>query len=170
MPSRKTLVGWVGWLDMREPMLELFGPGFAAGYPLLFLLVLGVVARAAVGPCESLLTMSGHQNVCAMVYALTLVVNIGLSMVLIPHFGLWGAAIATALSMAFEVLTADSRLAGAALVMEETPVLLRCRDCSREFTPDPPTAAFAPCPGCGQELGHTVVSGRELYIEYLELE
>lgn len=89
-------------LVLGEPMLVLFGPGFEAGYPLLFLLVLGVVARAAVGPCESLLTMSGNQNICAMVYALTLVVNIGLSMVLIPYFGLWGAATATAVSMAFE--------------------------------------------------------------------
>ena len=26
------------------------------------------------------------------------------------------------------------------------------------------------CPGCGEELGHAVLSGRELYIEYLELE
>ena len=89
-------------LVLGEPMLELFGPGFEAGYPLLFLLVLGVVARSAVGPCESLLTMSGHQNVCALVYALTLAVNIGLNMVLIPQFGLWGAAIATAVAMAFE--------------------------------------------------------------------
>ena len=108
--ARET-VAWTFWpslamalivLLLGEPMLILFGPGFEAGYPLLFLLVVGVVARAAVGPCESLLTMSGHQNVCAMVYALTLVVNIGLSIVLIPHFGLWGAATATAFSMAFE--------------------------------------------------------------------
>ena len=52
-------------LALGEPMLMLFGPGFEAGYPLLFLLVIGVVARAAVGPCESLLTMSGNQNICA---------------------------------------------------------------------------------------------------------
>jgi len=108
--ARET-VAWTFWpsvamalivLALGEPMLVLFGPGFDAGYPLLFLLVLGVVARAAVGPCESLLTMSGHQNICAFVYALTLAVNIGLSMLLIPEFGLWGAATATALSMMFE--------------------------------------------------------------------
>ena len=89
-------------LALGEPMLMLFGPGFDAGYPLLFLLVFGVVARAAVGPCESLLTMSGNQNICAFVYAMTLALNIALSVVLIPHFGLWGAAIATASSMIFE--------------------------------------------------------------------
>ena len=48
------------------------------------------------GPAESLLTMSGNQNICAVVYALTLALNIALSVVLIPAFGLWGAAIATA--------------------------------------------------------------------------
>ncbi|MGE4535766.1 MAG: hydrogenase maturation nickel metallochaperone HypA [Desulfovibrio sp.] len=74
-----------------------------------------------------------------------------------------------ALETAFEVLTIDSRLAGAKLEMEETPVVLRCRACGREFTPEG-DSAFAPCPGCGEELGHTVLSGRELYIEYLELE
>jgi O-antigen/teichoic acid export membrane protein len=89
-------------LVLGQPMLWLFGPGFDAGYPLLFLLVLGVVARAAVGPCESLLTMSGNQNICAFVYALTLAVNVGLSMVLIPRIGLWGAAIGTAVAMIFE--------------------------------------------------------------------
>jgi len=108
--ARET-VSWTFWpsllmaavvLGLGEPMLSLFGPEFSAGYPLLFLLVLGVAARAAVGPCESLLTMSGNQNVCAAVYALTLAFNIGLNVVLIPHFHLWGAAISTTLAMVFE--------------------------------------------------------------------
>ena len=108
--ARET-VSWTFWpsllmamvvLVLGKPMLMLFGPEFDSGYPLLFLLVGGVVARAAVGPAESLLTMSGNQNICAAVYAMTLVINIGLSVLLIPAFGLWGAAIATALSMIFE--------------------------------------------------------------------
>lgn len=108
--ARET-VSWTFWpsllmafvvLALGKPMLMLFGPGFDAGYPLLFLLVAGVVARAAVGPCESLLTMSGNQNVCAFVYALTLAVNVALSVLLIPRLGLWGAAIATAGAMVFE--------------------------------------------------------------------
>jgi O-antigen/teichoic acid export membrane protein len=108
--ARET-VSWTFWpsllmallvLVLGEPMLSLFGPEFVAGYPLLFLLVFGVVARAAVGPCESLLTMSGNQNICAAVYAMTLAFNIGLNLVLIPLFGLWGAAMATAFAMIFE--------------------------------------------------------------------
>jgi O-antigen/teichoic acid export membrane protein len=108
--ARET-VSWTFWpslamalvvLVLGEFMLKLFGPGFDAGYPLLFVLVFGVVARAAVGPCESLLTMSGNQNICALVYALTLAINVSLNVVLIPQFGLWGAAIATAVAMIFE--------------------------------------------------------------------
>jgi O-antigen/teichoic acid export membrane protein len=106
-------VSWTFWpslvmalavLAFGEFMLTLFGPGFDAGYPLLFLLVVGVVARSAVGPAESLLTMTGNQNVCAFVYALTLALNIALSIALIPVFGLWGAAIATTVSMVFEAV------------------------------------------------------------------
>jgi O-antigen/teichoic acid export membrane protein len=108
--ARET-VSWTFWpslfmallvLVLGKPMLMLFGPEFSSGYPLLFLLVSGVVARAAVGPCESLLTMSGNQNICAGVYAMTLALNIGLNVMLIPLFGLWGAAFATAFAMVFE--------------------------------------------------------------------
>jgi O-antigen/teichoic acid export membrane protein len=108
--ARET-VSWTFWpsllmavvvLALGKPMLMLFGPDFDQGFPLLFLLIFGVVARAAVGPCESLLTMSGNQNVCAAVYALTLALNVALSMALIPWLGLWGAATATAVAMIFE--------------------------------------------------------------------
>lgn len=108
--ARET-VSWTFWpslamalvvLALGKPMLMLFGPDFDQGYPLLFLLCAGVVARAAVGPAESLLTMSGNQNVCAVVYGLTLALNVALAVVLIPLLGLWGAAIATSAAMSFE--------------------------------------------------------------------
>lgn len=85
-------------------LLDLFGPGFGEGYPLLFVLVAGIVARASVGPAESLLTMSGHQKACAIAYAMTLALNIGLNVLLIPRFGLWGAAMATSAAMIFEAM------------------------------------------------------------------
>ena len=108
--ARET-VSWTFWpslfmavvvLAIGEPMLRLFGPGFEAGYPLLFVLVIGVVARAAVGPAESLLTMTGNQTICALVFAVTLALNIALNFALIPAYGLWGAAIATSLAMVLE--------------------------------------------------------------------
>ena len=92
-------------LVFGEFLLGLFGPGFESGYPLLFVLVAGVLARACVGPAESVLTMSGNQNVCAVVYAVTLALNIALNFLLIPVYGLWGAALATAIAMSIEALS-----------------------------------------------------------------
>ncbi len=86
-----------GW-----PLLALFGREFTQGYPLLFILIFGVIARASVGPCESLLSMSGNQNICALLYALALIVNVSLNLTLIPLSGLSGAAIATVCAMATE--------------------------------------------------------------------
>ena len=108
--ARET-VAWTFWPSLAmglfvllagRPLLMLFGPEFTAGYPLLYVLVAGVIARACVGPAESLLTMSGHQNICAVVYALTLAVNLIGNAILIPQIGLWGAAIATTAAMIFE--------------------------------------------------------------------
>ncbi|MBE7185903.1 MAG: oligosaccharide flippase family protein [Methylobacterium mesophilicum] len=110
--ARET-VSWTFWpslfmalvvLTLGEPLLMLFGPGFEAGFWLLVPLLFGVVIRAAIGPAESLLTMSGHQNACALVFALTLVFNITLCTLLIPRFGLWGAAFSTAFSILFEAI------------------------------------------------------------------
>ncbi|MEP7452076.1 lipopolysaccharide biosynthesis protein [Phyllobacterium sp. SB3] len=92
-------------LLLGKPLLYLFGTEFTEGYPLLFIMVIGVVARASVGPAESLLNMAGKQKICAAVYAVTLIVNICLSIVLIPAYGLTGAACATAFSMIFEAVT-----------------------------------------------------------------
>lgn len=106
-------VSWTFWPSLAmaaamlvagRPLLGLFGEGFEAGYPLLLPLMAGVVARAFVGPAESLLTMSGHQKTCAAAFAVTLAVNLGLNLLLIPHWGLWGAALATATAMMVETL------------------------------------------------------------------
>ena len=83
-------------------LLSLFGADFAEGYPLLFILVIGIIARASVGPAESVLTMSGHQNVCAIIYGVTLAVNVALNLTFIPKYGLYGAAWATTVAMIFE--------------------------------------------------------------------
>ncbi|MBV2141897.1 lipopolysaccharide biosynthesis protein [Falsochrobactrum sp. TDYN1] len=89
-------------LALGYPLLMLFGQAFTEGYPLLFILIIGVIARASIGPAESLLNMSGKQNICALLYAVTLGINIALNLLLIPRFGLMGAAFATAFSMLVE--------------------------------------------------------------------
>jgi hydrogenase nickel incorporation protein HypA/HybF len=52
------------------------------------------------------------------------------------------------------------------------PLGLRCGGCGREFSPERGARAtlFSVCPFCGEEIGHSVLTGKELYIEHLELE
>jgi O-antigen/teichoic acid export membrane protein len=83
-------------LLLGKPILSLFGPGFADGYHLIVIMSVGLVARAAVGPAERLLNMIGQQKICAAIYGTALAVNLALCLLLIPHLGLTGAAIATA--------------------------------------------------------------------------
>jgi O-antigen/teichoic acid export membrane protein len=83
-------------------VLSLFGSGFSDGYPVLCVLVVGLIARASVGPSERLLNMVGEQFTCAAVYASAFATNLVLCFVLIPRFGLIGAASATATAILVE--------------------------------------------------------------------
>lgn len=87
-----------------EFLLSLFGSAFTAGYPLMAILFCGYLAKASVGPGEVLLTMAGKQRLCALLYAACLATNLGLNMVLIPKFGLSGAAMAAAGAMMVEAI------------------------------------------------------------------
>ena len=46
----------------------LFGPQFTDGYHLMFILAVGLLARAAIGPMERFLNVIGEQRACALVY------------------------------------------------------------------------------------------------------
>jgi O-antigen/teichoic acid export membrane protein len=95
-------------------LLSLFGHSFVVGYPLLGILLIGILAKASIGPGEALLSMVGEQRRCVAIYAAALTLNIGLNMTLIPLHGLYGVAIATSGAMVFEALalhfTVRSRL------------------------------------------------------------
>jgi O-antigen/teichoic acid export membrane protein len=97
-----SLVAACGLLALGKPLLSLFGPGFSDGYYLMFILALGLLARAAVGPVERLLNMLNEQRLCAVVYAGAFALNIGLCVLLIPRVGVAGAAIATASALIAE--------------------------------------------------------------------
>jgi O-antigen/teichoic acid export membrane protein len=80
-------------------LLSLFGADFEIGYPTMLVVLTGLVLRAATGPVEYLLIMTGHHWDTMRVYALAAVANIGLNLLLIPAFGILGAAIATYTAM-----------------------------------------------------------------------
>jgi len=99
-----SLVATLALLAMGEPLLWLFGPQFTGGYGIMFVAAIGLLARAAIGPVERLLNMSGNQNTCALAYALAFGMNVILCVLLVPKFGGYGAGAATSLSLIFETV------------------------------------------------------------------
>jgi O-antigen/teichoic acid export membrane protein/CelD/BcsL family acetyltransferase involved in cellulose biosynthesis len=97
-----SLVGCVILLAVGWPVLWLFGEAFTAGYPLLFVIAIGLLARATVGPLERLLNMLDQQNICAAVYGGAFLLNVALCFVLVPDFGAMGAAAATSVTLIVE--------------------------------------------------------------------
>lgn len=86
-------------------ILAMFGAQFADGQILLAILALGIVARSVIGPAESLLSMCGQQNALVFILAATLTSNILLNIILIPIYGITGAAVATSVAMILETIT-----------------------------------------------------------------
>ena len=74
-------------LALGEPLLRMFGRDFVSGYYLMFIIAVGLLARASVGPAERLLNMLGERRTCALVYAGSFAINIGLCFALIPSLG-----------------------------------------------------------------------------------
>ena len=96
-----SLVAALALLALGKPLLRLFSPEFTVAYPVMAILVVGFLARAAVGPAEFLLNMLGHHSAVAKVAASAALINIGLNVVLIPRFGMLGAAMANAGALVF---------------------------------------------------------------------
>ena len=86
-----------GW-----PLLWLFGETFVTGYSLMFVLSVGVLARAAIGPGERFLSMLGEQKACALAALVALLTNIALCFSLIPSYGAFGAAVSTSIAFVME--------------------------------------------------------------------
>jgi len=80
--------------------LLIFGPEFVAGGDALRILCIGRLFSAAAGSVGFLLMMSNHERIAAINVGISSVVNIFLNTVLIPRFGIEGAAAATATSFA----------------------------------------------------------------------
>jgi O-antigen/teichoic acid export membrane protein len=104
-------VRWVFWpslaltlviVALGRPLLSLFGPAFVAGYPVMVILAVGQMARAAVGPAERMLNMLGQQRACAFAYAAVFAFDLGACLLLAPVYGAIGAAIATSSTFVLE--------------------------------------------------------------------
>jgi O-antigen/teichoic acid export membrane protein len=86
-------------LAAGRPLLSLFGPGFVEGFPVMCILAIAIIARAAIGPAEVLLNMTGGQADCARALVIAALANLTLSLILTPLLGIIGAALAVASAM-----------------------------------------------------------------------
>lgn len=75
-----------------------FGPEFAPGWAPLAILSVGRILAVALGPVGPLLNMTGHEREAARALGGSAVVNLVLSVALVPVLGTVGAATATALT------------------------------------------------------------------------
>ncbi len=80
-------------------LLRAFGPGFESGLSTLLILGAANVFAAACGAVEVVLLMAGRSTLNLIDSALALAVNIALNVILVPHLGITGAAIAWAGSL-----------------------------------------------------------------------
>jgi O-antigen/teichoic acid export membrane protein len=97
-----SLASVVVLLVFGRPLLWMFGHEFVSGYYLMFIIAMGLLARASVGPAERVLNMLGERHSCAMIYAGAFAMNLVLCFVLIPRLGVAGAAAAGAGALIFE--------------------------------------------------------------------
>lgn len=80
-------------------VLEAFGAEFPRGYVPMLLLIGAYWVHCAMATSGYLLMMSGHERLVLRVFALGAVANVCANLVLIPRYGLPGAAIATGSSL-----------------------------------------------------------------------
>jgi O-antigen/teichoic acid export membrane protein len=79
-------------------ILSLFGPDFPDAYRALLILAGGQLVNALVGPVGLLMTMTGRQGLAAGILGVHTLLAVVLNVLLIPRYGLEGAAVATTLS------------------------------------------------------------------------
>nr|WP_281382978.1 flippase [Dissulfurirhabdus thermomarina] len=89
------------FLAAPGPLLGLFGAGFEAGAAALVILTLAQFVNASCGSVGYILQMTGHHVAARNIVAAATVMNVGLNAVLIPFFGMNGAAAASAACMVF---------------------------------------------------------------------
>ena len=87
-------------LAPREVITVLFGSSYADGGTALKILALGQLFNAGSGCVGTLLVMTGNQKVTSALYAVMFVINGITSILLIPRFGVPGAAWATSMTAA----------------------------------------------------------------------
>jgi O-antigen/teichoic acid export membrane protein len=89
----------LAFIIFRRPLLLVFGAPFAAGTTALSLLCVGHIVNMFAGAIGLLLVMTGHEREVAFVSTAGALLNFVLCILLIPRWGMAGAAAGAATSM-----------------------------------------------------------------------
>jgi hydrogenase nickel incorporation protein HypA/HybF len=81
------------------------------------------------------------------------------------RIGKLAAVVPESLRFCFDVVVKDTSLEGAQLVIQELPVVARCKDCDTQWTINSPAFRCEVCSSGALEI----ISGRELDIESIEV-
>ena len=105
----QTLTKWILALTLpvavvtivfARPLMHIFGPDFEAGWIVLIIGTLGQVINCGTGPVGYLLLMSGNQSRLIRVQGAMTAVTLLLNALLIPRWGIVGAALSSAITNA----------------------------------------------------------------------
>lgn len=96
------LLGWPIYLSaaaLAPTLLLIFGPGYTDVADVVVLLSLTMLVATGCGAVDSMLLMSGHPWLSLGNNVIALVLNVGLNLVLIPAWGVWGAGVSWAVAI-----------------------------------------------------------------------
>ena len=88
-----------GLVFVGDRFLALFGEGFQQGRSALAILSISQLVNAATGPVGWIMITAGYETRTAIAVTVGAVTNIALNLMLIPRYGILGAAVATTTSM-----------------------------------------------------------------------
>jgi O-antigen/teichoic acid export membrane protein len=102
------------WVAGETLLRHTFGVQFIGAAGALVILTIGQVVNCGTGIVHSLLTMTGHERETLRGAVVGAVTNVALALMLVPRFGLMGAAVSTCVAVAVEnillYITVHSRL------------------------------------------------------------
>ena len=96
-----TLPLFIGFVLIAPFMLNMFGDDFVNGFYVLCVLSFARLVSALTGPAGTLLQMTGRQMIFMKVLFMGAIINIVANYLLIPIYGILGAAISTGFSIVF---------------------------------------------------------------------
>ncbi len=88
-----SLCFFVFFLVFGGTVMGLFGDGFAEGWPILIVLSVGLLVEAAIGPSRTVMMMTGQERAYVLVFGAITAAGLALQAVVLPHYGLLGAAL-----------------------------------------------------------------------------